>query len=108
MEAGVHTEVRDGAVIVRVLGDVDMDTAPLLSAALEPLFTSTPRVIVDLESVTFIDSSGLGVFVAAQQQASAGQLVLAGASPRIRHLLELTGLDQVFTLVSDVEEALDQ
>jgi anti-sigma B factor antagonist len=106
METGVQTQTRSGSVVVRVAGEIDMDSAPEVAAALEPYFGNTPHIVVDLGQVTFMDSSGLSVFVAAQQQVGSGQLTLVAVPDRIMRLLELTGLNSVFTIAADVDEAL--
>lgn len=106
METGVQTELRDGAAVVRLSGEIDAESAPAVSSALEPLLGTTSHVIVSLGAVTFMDSSGLSVFVAAQQQVGDGQLTLAEVPPRIMRLLELTGLSTVFSLATTVDEAL--
>jgi anti-sigma B factor antagonist len=63
---------------------------------------------VDLSQVSFIDSTGLGVLVGAEKQMrDAGQaLRLVVTQPQILRLLELTGLDQVFTVLSNGNDAV--
>jgi len=106
METGVQTEFRDDAAVVRLTGEIDAESAPAVSTALELLLGVKSHVIVSLGGVTFMDSSGLSVFVAAQQQVGDGRLTLVEVPPRIMRLLELTGLNLVFTIVGTVDEAL--
>jgi len=63
---------------------------------------------VDLGRVDFIDSTGLGVLVGALNRARelGGNLQLICAQERVLKLLRITGLDQVFTVRSTLEEAL--
>lgn len=63
-------------------------------------------VLLDLQDVTFIDSSGLGALVMAFKAArtSGGQLFLCSVGDQPRMLFELTGMEQVFEVFSDQEE----
>ena len=64
-------------------------------------------VVLDLNHVTFIDSSGLGAIVAAMKNlAPAHKLVLAGLTPPVDKVLRLTRMDTVFGVFSTVEAAL--
>jgi anti-sigma B factor antagonist len=58
-------------------------------------------IVLALENLRFIDSSGLGVLVRAAKQArdAGGQILLRRPMPSIRKVLEITGLDNVFTVI---------
>ena len=60
------------------------------------------RVAIDLGSVEFIDSSGLGVLVGSLRRLreDGGDLVLRAASPAVTRILELTGLDGLLPVTS--------
>lgn len=65
-------------------------------------------VVLDLNHVTFIDSSGLGAIVAAMKSlAPARRLVLAGLTPPVDKVFRLTRMDSVFGVFGTVEAALD-
>lgn len=68
--------------------------------------TGIKTVLVNLQHVTFIDSSGLGALVAAfkAMRAAGGKLVLCSANPQARMLFELTSMDQVFEIFANPEE----
>lgn len=87
-------------VDVTLRGDIDVHTAPLLRDRLgEVVRQGEERVVVHLDEVTFLDSTGLGVLVGAHKaQRRFGTFELVCAEPRILRILALTGLDQVFTL----------
>jgi anti-sigma B factor antagonist len=93
--------------VVEVQGEVDIDTAPRMRRALVDAADRGVPVLVDLGAVTFMDSAGFGVLVAAQRDvAAAGTTMrLRGVSGRIRQLLALLGLDAVFTV--DPEEPIE-
>jgi anti-sigma B factor antagonist len=67
------------------------------------------NMIIDLNSVRFIDSSGLGALVSGFKNASAreGSLKLCNLQPQVRSMFELTRLHRVFEIYSSVKETLD-
>ncbi|WP_424831639.1 STAS domain-containing protein [Ruegeria sp.] len=65
------------------------------------------RIILDLSSVEFIDSSGLGAIVASMKQLEEGcRLDLAGLHPVVRKVFRLTRMDTVFDLFPSLDDAL--
>ena len=65
------------------------------------------RVLLDLSSVDFIDSSGLGAIVAALKQLQPGQkMVLCGLTPTVAKVFRLTRMDSVFPIFDDMDSAL--
>jgi anti-sigma B factor antagonist len=66
------------------------------------------KVVIDLSSVTFIDSSGLGVLLTALKaaRASGGDVRLTGLTPPVKTIFELTRLFQVFSSFPTVEQAI--
>ena len=100
MPFAVRSRQADGVTVVDVGGEVDIETAPRMRAALASAVDAGLPVVVDLGGVTFMDSFGFGVLAAAHQQgARAGTPVLLRAvSHRIRHLLDLLGLDTVLNI----------
>jgi len=87
-------ERREEVLVVR--GDVDESMAPAFVAAL-----ADPAVeVVDMAAVTFLDSGGLRRLVGArsEREAAGAPFVLRSPSRAVRRLLELTGLEAVFTV----------
>jgi anti-sigma B factor antagonist len=95
--------------IVRVSGEVDLATAPILEEALKDFAAGGDPVVVDLSAVGFLDSSGLSVLVQARQRLEEADgtngLRLVVTRPVIRRVFEVTGLADVFTLVATLDEA---
>ena len=93
MEEHLSVEVHpvEGFTDVNAAGEIDLVTAPELRGALEPI---TGRVVVHLDEVTYLDSSGIAVLVAQHHRLASddGELVLRRPSPFVRKTLELTGL----------------
>jgi anti-anti-sigma factor len=94
-------------VVVRVFGELDMATCPRVEDAISSA-PSTARVVIDLTSCTFVDSSGVRVLVAAQRDVTAegGRVELVATEPGILRVLEITSVDTVITVHSTLETAL--
>ena len=100
-------ERRGDAVVVRLAGELDLYNAADVTAALEELAANSPsRVIIDLSEVAFVDSTALGTLVEARRQLGQDGLVLVAAGPDVARALEVSGLDQHFTVRGSVDEAL--
>lgn len=95
-------------VILEVDGEVDMLTAPLLRDALTKSLDDRPQLLIlDLLGVRFFGSSGLALLLETQQLAGDHvQLRIVTEGPTIRRPLQVTGLDQQFTLHLTREDAL--
>jgi anti-sigma B factor antagonist len=91
----------DGAVVVSVQGEIDVANAPRLWDALdEAIRTTTPRLVIDLHDTVFVDSAALTVFVRAFKRLrhQGAELVLHSPRANARKVLNITGLDGVFTI----------
>ena len=109
MELGLDVEEKDGATILAVRGEVDVYTAPRLREKLVELVSQGKyRIIVDLEGVDFLDSTGLGVLVGGLKRLRShdGDLTLVCTQPRILKVFEITGLTKVFAIHNNVDEAV--
>ena len=94
--------------VVAVAGEVDVATAPRLrTETLAVLSEGHDRVVLDLEAVDFLDSTGLGVLIGVLRRinAAGGRLRVVCSTPRILDLFALTGLDRVFDLRAGVADA---
>ena len=93
---------------ITVHGEVDVHTAPLLRERInEVVRQGEDRVVVLLDGVTFMDSTGLGVLVGGHkaQRANGGSFELVCSEPRMLRLLEITGLHEVLSINGGVREA---
>lgn len=102
-------EERDGILIVRTAGEeLGAESAERARGDLLPQMTASPWVVLDLASLTFMDSSGLGVLVAAMKSVRGrGELRLTNVHARIRELFTLTGLGRVFQIDPDETTAIE-
>ena len=90
-------------------GELDLATAPQLTTEVMALVElGAPDVIMDAGKLTFCDSSGLTVFVqvANRLAADGGRLAIAGPTPIVRQVLELSGLTGSLLVVDSVSDAL--
>jgi anti-sigma B factor antagonist len=97
-----------GCVIAAVAGEIDISTAPQLRERLFELADHGGTLIVDLNRVTFIDSTGLSALVGASQRAIeyGGSLYAVCSQPQPRRLLWMTGVDKRIPLTATVAGAL--
>jgi anti-sigma B factor antagonist len=94
---------------VEVGGEVDMTSAPTLrDHLLGHIGLGEPCVVVDLSGVEFMDSTGLSALVVAYRQADeiGSSVVVAGAQPAVRRVLEITQLDVLLEHQDDVADAV--
>jgi len=109
MDLGFEVSDQNGCAVLTVRGEVDAFTAPTLREQLVGLVGEGHHdVVVDLEGVDFIDSTGLGVLVGGLKRMRSldGDLVLVCTQNRIIKLLELTGLTNQFTIHPTVDAAV--
>jgi anti-sigma B factor antagonist len=112
MEKIVHVSVvgrSDDAVVVVVRGNLDVDSATVLTTALEQVLdVPLPRVVIDLSGIEFCDSTGLGALVVGHNRAVAlgGWVRLAGPNDFLGRLLDTVGLTPRLPVYGDVTDAL--
>ena len=110
MELGLDVRKSNGHAIVDVKGEIDVYTAPKLREKLIELVSEgSYNVVVNLEGVDFLDSTGLGVLVGALKRVKAheGSLALVCTQDKILKIFKITGLTKVFPIHASVEEATD-
>lgn len=108
MDLGLDVTDRNGKTVLAVRGEVDVYTAPRLRERLVELVTEGKRqIVVDLESVDFLDSTGLGVLVGGLKRLRSheGDLSLVCTQHRILKVFEITGLTKVFSIHDSVDAA---
>ncbi len=96
----VEISARDGVDVVVVTGEIDLATGPFLREAIRGLLAGgRHHVLVDLDAVTFIDSTGIGILVASYRATAAqgGEFGVVSNDRICRRLLDMAGLNRVFT-----------
>jgi len=109
MELGLEVSERNGTTVLSVRGEVDVYTAPRLREKLVELVSEGRyNLVVDLEAVDFLDSTGLGVLVGGLKRLRShdGDLSLVCTQHRILKVFEITGLTKVFAIHDSVDAAV--
>jgi anti-sigma B factor antagonist len=80
-----------------------MATAPQLRDLLEQLVSGgSRRIVLDCRELQFLDSSGIGVLVAARNRmGEAGELVIDSPTPPVLRVLEITGVSEHLSVLSE-------
>lgn len=109
-EPVVTTTTYEGTTVVRLLGDLDQDSAPSLAQVLsEAAASGAPRTLVDLSRTRFADSSVLHALLDAHKAHTArgSALVLAGPlHVAVRRLFDVTGTGAAFHIADNLEDAM--
>ena len=100
---------QDGIEVIDVQGEIDMYTAPRLRELLIDLVSKgSYQLVVNLDKVGFLDSTGLGVLVGGLRRVRAhdGSLDLVCTQERILKIFRITGLTEVFGIYKTVDQAI--
>jgi anti-sigma B factor antagonist len=100
---------KDGIEVVDVEGEIDIYSAPRLRELLIDLVSKNNyQLVVNLDKVGFLDSTGLGVLVGGLRRVRAhdGSLDLVCTQERILKILKITGLTEVFGIYKTVDQAI--
>jgi len=101
-------EQRDGSVVVRLAGELDLYNADDVRRALAQAIDGSPkRVVVDMADVEFVDSTALGVLIEARSKLGRSDLLLAGPQLETRRTLQVSGLDRHLPVHDSVDDALN-
>ena len=110
MELGLVVRTEAGWTVLAVSGEIDIATAPSLREKLHGLLADgNQNLVIDLDEVTFLDSTALGVLVGALKRArtEGGEVRIVCNQPRVRKVFEITRLDSAFDMCTTVEEAVN-
>lgn len=107
----LSAETVNNALIITLEGELDMHTAPPFKLYIDNQL-ATNQVIKDLvlrmDKIKFIDSSGLGVILGRykQIQKRGGRLIFVACSPHVHRILKLSGMQKIAYFTDSVKEAL--
>ena len=110
--AFLHANVRDvgGVPVVELEGEIDLSTAAVFKETVyEVIESGNIEVVIDLTGLEFMDSTGLGVLVAALKKTSTegGRIKLICDKRSILKVFTITGLDKVFTIYDNLQRCLE-
>ena len=107
LKLGHHAQ--DGTEVIDVQGEIDMYTAPRLRDLLIDLVSKgSYQLVVNLDKVGFLDSTGLGVLVGGLKRVRAhdGSLHLVCTQRRILKIFRIAGLTEVFGIYETADQAI--
>lgn len=97
----------NGASIVAIAGELDLSTIPRMEGPLYEQVEQRSAVLVDLSSLRFIDSSGIGVLIQASHHANGTPMrVLIGQDTQVERVFRIAGIGQVLPVFTDRAQAL--
>lgn len=106
----ISTDEKDGVVIATVHGKaLDASNARDFKSAATALLVPRVKLVLDLETIDFIDSTGLGALVSCLREAhtTEGEVKLCGLTKRVRALFELVRMHRVFEIFNTSVEAVN-
>jgi anti-sigma B factor antagonist len=95
--------------ILALEGEIDLHRSPQVKESLEPLIAKkTPRILLDLSAVTYVDSSGLATMIETLQriQSYGGKFGMFGLRESVRSIFAIARLDQIFSIFPDEAAAV--
>jgi anti-sigma B factor antagonist len=109
MNLDLETSKQGETSVVSLRGEIDVYTAPRLRQALIDLVEGGAKdIVVDMDRVDFLDSTGLGVLVGGLKRVKSneGEMKLVVTQDRIMKIFDITGLAKVFPVFGSLPEAL--
>ncbi|MHA6253006.1 STAS domain-containing protein [Oceanobacillus sp. CAU 1775] len=106
MNLDLNTKTTDNQTVLTVSGEIDAYTAPKLKQAFQPMLEEeNQEIIVDLEKVSYMDSTGLGVFIGVLKSAKekGSSLELINIQERVYRLFHITGLEEIMNLKAIIQ-----
>jgi len=111
MELIVDSKIFKDAIIVYLRGELDQHTANTVRNAIEKEWSKklATYIILNMEQLTFMDSSGLGVILGRYKQVTndGGKLVICCVNRQVEKIIELSGLKNIINFYNTETEALN-
>ena len=102
----IQVDLVNDCTLCRPIGELDAFTVSQFRQSLAEL-ASTPRLLIDLTGVPFVDSAGLGALIGGIRRVRelGGDVAVACPRPTLTRLLHTTGFDRIVTVTQSVAEA---
>lgn len=111
MSLSVHFETKQHVLLVRLSGELDHHEAENLRNEWQQVLSNKKlkHVVLNLESLSFMDSSGLGVILGRYKEVKqqGGEMVVCSISPAVQRLFEMSGLFKIIRLEENEAYALE-
>ncbi|SEP69257.1 anti-sigma B factor antagonist [Azotobacter beijerinckii] len=108
----IKTDLHEDGILILTLTENRLDAAntpQFRELVIEQLKNGLSRIVLNMHTVQFVDSSGLGGLVSILKRIGPmGDLVLVGLAPNVLKTFTLTRMDRVFSIAPDVDAALKQ
>ena len=104
----IQVETSTDHVVCRPVGELDAYTVGQFRERLAEL-ASSPRLLIDLSSVPFMDSAGLGALIGGirRTRESEGEVAVACSRPTLTRLLHTTGFDRIVPVTETLDAAVE-
>jgi anti-sigma B factor antagonist len=106
----IHVEINKSHTLVVPIGDINLTKSSELRVVFQNILLDAPsKIVVDLESVSYMDSSGVATLIEALQLSKRAEndFVLCCLSDGVKSIIELARLDQIFSIHQTRDEALE-
>lgn len=111
MSIQIDLKTHSDVLIIRLVGELDHHTADQVRNQVETKIESEGirHILLNLEELSFMDSSGLGVILGRYKQITqlGGKMIICAISPSIYRLFELSGMFKILKIVDSEEQALE-
>ncbi len=109
MNISVKTEKIDDITLIEIDGEVDTYTSSKIKQDILQVVEQTPKIIISMEKVKFIDSTGLGILIGVLKKVKEkeGEMIIVSPNSYINQIFEITGLFKVFKIVENTQQAID-
>lgn len=110
MSLSVNLEVRNNVLCIRLEGELDHHSSEILRTQVDESIQKNAihHIILNLEKLSFMDSSGLGVILGRYKLVKniGGEMVVCAISPPVKRLFDMSGLFKIIRLEESETNAL--
>ncbi|MFN4219716.1 MAG: anti-sigma factor antagonist [bacterium] len=109
MNIEVKSQQIEDLFLIEIEGEVDTYTSSKIKQDILKLVEKSSFIIISMEKVKFIDSTGLGILIGILKKVKEkeGEMVIVSTNSYINQIFEITGLYKVFKIVESIQQAVD-
>ncbi len=109
MKLEVKVEEVNDVVVVRLIGKLDTNTAPLAETEVNEWLEKTKKMVVSLEETKYVSSAGLRVFLATAKKmtAAGGAVKFCCPNEVVKEILDISGFSTILDVKTSEQEAVD-
>lgn len=106
----IDFDINKKALIIGITGEIDHHTSEDIRDRIDRMIdaNSIRNIVFDFSMVSFMDSAGIGVVIGRYKKVSAlgGEVAIAGVTPQVKRILEISGVLRIAKLFDSVKDAL--